>query len=162
MKEFNIIGKKAEGEDQQLYKMTIFASNTVVAKTRFFKAMRKTNKIKRSAAEIVSLEELKENGVLKARTYGVWIRVSSKNNPKNLYKEYRETSRIKAAAKCFQSLASLYKLRYHEVDIISMKELGLNELKREETRQFAEEGVRFPNVLPMKSRFRHEFVLKKE
>ncbi|OIR57046.1 MAG: 60S ribosomal protein L18A, partial [Amphiamblys sp. WSBS2006] len=91
MKEYRVVGRQADKEDAPLYMLTVFAKNHVIAKTKFFGAMSKINKIKRTKAEIVSVEELKEQKVLRARTYGVWIRINSNNNPKNIYKEFRET-----------------------------------------------------------------------
>eukprot|EP00917_Polyrhabdina_sp_WS-2016_P015292 GHVP01033295.1.p1 GENE.GHVP01033295.1~~GHVP01033295.1.p1 ORF type:complete len:166 (+),score=28.23 GHVP01033295.1:67-498(+) len=140
--------------------MNIFAKNTVVAKSKFYNSMSKNNKIKKCNTEILSITEPKEEGVLKARTYGVWLTLNSKNNPKKVYKEFRETSRVRTASKCYQVIAALYKLNYFNVDILSMAELTKEEIKRDDSKQFAEDGIRFPVITATEKPIRHGIVSK--
>lgn len=59
--EYQIVGRKLPSKDAatpQLFRMRIFAPNEVVAKSRFFYFLRKLKKIKKTAGEIVSINEV--------------------------------------------------------------------------------------------------------
>lgn len=155
MKEYQIVGKSSDPAETSLYKITIFANNEVVAKSRFFKYMSKINKIKKNSAEIVSIVQKNEKNLLKARSYGIWIQMKIKRSLKNLYKEYRETSRVNAVKKCFNSLYSLYKVKYFDIDIVSIVELKDDEIKKEEVKQFTKASIRFPNLFCSKKKTNH-------
>lgn len=58
LSEYQVIGRKLPGDDDptpKLYRMRLFAPNTVVAKSRFWYFLKKLRKVKKSAGEIVSL-----------------------------------------------------------------------------------------------------------
>lgn len=156
MKEFEICARHKDFVDGPIYKMAVFAKNDVVAKSRLFRVLSKTQKVKRASAEVVSVKELVDDRMLLARSYGVWIRVYSNNNPKNMYKEFRETSRARAAAACFAEMERLYKLSYFEVDIVQMAELTEETAKREEIKQYMNKDVKFPSVYPTEKPIRHK------
>jgi hypothetical protein len=59
--EYQVIGRKLPSEADatpKLYRMRLFAPNTVVAKSRFWYFLKKLRKVKKSAGEIVSLNEV--------------------------------------------------------------------------------------------------------
>jgi large subunit ribosomal protein L18Ae len=59
--EYQVIGRKLPSEAEptpKLYRMRLFANNTVVAKSRFWYFLKKLRKVKKSAGEIVSLNEV--------------------------------------------------------------------------------------------------------
>lgn len=59
--EYQVIGRHLPSEAQpapKLYRMRIFAPNTVVAKSRFWYFLMKLRKVKKANGEIVSLNEV--------------------------------------------------------------------------------------------------------
>ena len=61
MRQYNIVGRltpNAKNPNPNLYKMTIFAGNHVVAKSRFWYFTSMLRKIKKTHGEIVSCEEV--------------------------------------------------------------------------------------------------------
>lgn len=103
MREYQIVGRKlanANEANPQLFKMRIFAPNEVVAKSRFFYFLCKLKKVKKTAGEIVSINEVHEAKPMKIKNFGVWIRYDSRSGTHNMYKEYRELSRTDAIKSC--------------------------------------------------------------
>lgn len=103
MHEYQIIGRKLPSASEptpQLYKMRIFASNEIVAKSRFWYFLSKLKKVKRAAGEVVSFSEVLEKKPLKIKNFGIWLRYDSRSGTHNMYKEFREMSRADAVQSC--------------------------------------------------------------
>ena len=80
-REFRVIGRKLPTEDEPetpLYRMRIFAPDTVVAKSRFWYFLRQLRKFKKTTGEIVSVEEITEKKPLKIKNFGIWLRYDSR------------------------------------------------------------------------------------
>merc|ERR1712169_31070 len=96
LQEYQVIGRHLPTDANptpKLYRMRIFAPNTVVAKSRFWYFLMKLRKVKKSNGEIVSLNVIHEKRPLKVKNFGIWIRYDSRSGTHNMYKEYREMSR---------------------------------------------------------------------
>ena len=64
LKEYQVIGRHLPTETNptpKLYRMRIFAPNTVVARSRFWYFLMKLRKVKKSNGEIISINEVCEN-----------------------------------------------------------------------------------------------------
>ena len=62
LKEYQVIGRHLPtptNETPKLFRMRLFASNTVVAKSRFWYFLMKLRKVKKANGEIVSLNEVR-------------------------------------------------------------------------------------------------------
>ena len=62
LREYQVIGRHLPTEtnpNPKLYRMRIFAPNTVVAKSRFWYFLMKLRKVKKSNGEIISLNEVR-------------------------------------------------------------------------------------------------------
>jgi large subunit ribosomal protein L18Ae len=57
-----------------LYRMRIFATDQIVAKSRFWYFLRQLRKFKKTTGEIVSVEEIRERKPLKIKNFGIWLR----------------------------------------------------------------------------------------
>ena len=79
-----------------IYKMTVFAKNHVIAKSRFWVFIAKLKKVKRSRGEIIAVEHIKSGGPVKAKNYGILLRYNSRTGTHNVYKEFRDVSRVGA------------------------------------------------------------------
>lgn len=101
--EYQVIGRKLPTGTEptpQLYKMRIFAANEVVAKSRFWYFLSLLKKVKRSAGEIVSFNEIVEKKSLKIKNFGIWLRYDSRSGTHNMYKEFRAMTRSEAVQSC--------------------------------------------------------------
>lgn len=88
-----------------IYKMTVFAKNHVVAKSRFWVFIAKLKKVKKSRGEIIAVETVPQKGGIKARNYGILLRYNSRTGTHNVYKEFRDVSRVGAVQQLCMSLS---------------------------------------------------------
>jgi large subunit ribosomal protein L18Ae len=118
--EYQVIGRHLPSETNptpKLYRMRIFAPNTVVAKSRFWYFLMKLRKVKKSNGEIVSLNVIHEKRPLKVKNFGIWIRYDSRSGTHNMYKEYREMSRTDAVEALYQDMAARHRARFRSVHV---------------------------------------------
>jgi large subunit ribosomal protein L18Ae len=164
LKEFQVIGRKLpSGQERspQLYKMRIFAPNTVVAKSRFFYFICKLKKIKKTAGEIVSINQVHEKNPLKVKNFGIWIRYDSRTGTHNMYKEYREMSRAEAVAAMYKDLAARHRARFRSIHIIKVAELKNSEVRRPYIKQLLTPNLKFPLPHRVHRNFRPIFAGKR-
>lgn len=106
------MGRKLPSEKDPhppLYRMTIFAPDHVIAKSRFWYFTRKLKKIKKSAGEIVDIQEIQERKpAARVKNYGVWLRYNSRTGTHNMYREYRDLSTAAAVTSCCKSNLLLF------------------------------------------------------
>merc|ERR1719483_1113821 len=82
LKEYRVIGRKLPTESEPvtpLYRMRIFPTDQIVAKSRFWYFLRQLRKFKKTTGEIVSVEEIRERKPLKIKNFGVWLRYDSRS-----------------------------------------------------------------------------------
>ena len=164
MKEYQIVGRKLPSGSEptpQLYKMRIFASNEVVAKSRFWYFLRKLKKIKRSAGEVVALNEVLEKKPLKVKNFGVWLRYDSRSGTHNMYKEFREMSRADAVQACYTDMAARHRARFRSIHIIKVAELKASQVRRPYIQQLLDPKIKFPLPHRVVREFRPIFAAKR-
>src|SRR3954447_25565817 len=118
--EYQVIGRHLPTETNltpKLYRMRIFAPNTVVAKSRFWYFLMKLRKVKKSNGEIVSLNVIHEKRPMKVKNFGIWIRYDSRSGTHNMYKEYREMSRTDAVEALYQDMAARHRARFRSIHV---------------------------------------------
>lgn len=67
VKQYLVVGRAKPTEkdaEPKVYRMRVFAPNTVVAKSRFWSLMRKQKKIKHSHGELIALHEVPLSGFI--------------------------------------------------------------------------------------------------
>ena len=79
-----------------MYRMRIFAPNEVVAKSRFWYFLSKYHKMKKTTGEILAVNEIYEKKPNVVKNYAAFVRYDSRSGTHNLYKEYRDTTRVGA------------------------------------------------------------------
>ena len=129
----------------KVYKMTIFAPNRVVAKSRCWYFLSSLKKLKKANGQIVAIHEVHEP-VTTVKNYGIWIRYVSRSGIHNMYKEYRDTKLTGAVHQLYLEMASRHRARFSTIHIIRTAELTKEQVKRPLTLQFMKEGLRFPIV----------------
>ena len=128
-----------------IYRMRIFASDEIRAKSRFWYFAKRLNKIKAIHGEIVSVEEVTEKKTGHVKTYGITIRYETRNGITNMYREYRDTSLCGAVGRMYQDMAGRHRARSETIHIISTVALNTaSKVKRSNTAQFYNPKIKFP------------------
>lgn len=146
--EYQVIGRHLPTETNptpKLYRMRIFAPNTVVAKSRFWYFLMKLRKVKKSNGEIVSLNVISEKRPTKVKNFGIWIRYDSRSGTHNMYKEYREMSRTDAVEALYQDMAARHRSRFRSIHVLKVVELEkTDDVKRPYIKQLLAKDLKFP------------------
>ena len=111
----------------KLYRMRLFAPNEVVAKSRFWYFVGQYRKMKKGTGEIVSVHVISEKKPLKPKNFGIWLRYDSRSGIHNMYKEFRELSRVDAVHALYQDMAARHRARFRSVQILRVAEIEKTE-----------------------------------
>lgn len=148
LKEYQVIGRKLPSEidpEPKLYRMRIFASNTVIAKSRFWYFLTKLRRIKKAAGEIVSVSQVHEKRPTKVKNFGIWIRYDSRSGTHNMYKEFRDVTRAGAVQSLYQDMAARHRSRFRSIHVLKVVELEkTDDVKRQYIRQLLVPDLKFP------------------
>lgn len=148
LNEYQVIGRRLPTEavpEPKLFRMRIFAPNTVVAKSRYWYFLQKLYKVKKASGEIVTINAIADPTPTKVKTYGVWIRYESRSGIHNMYKEYRDVTRVGAVETMYQDLAARHRARFRNIHILKVVELQKTEdVKRQYVKQYMTKGLKFP------------------
>ncbi|KAN0067565.1 Ribosomal L18ae/LX domain containing protein [Elaphomyces granulatus] len=148
LNEYQVIGRHLPTETNptpKLYRMRIFAPNTVVAKSRFWYFLMKLKKVKKANGEIVSLNVIHEKRPLKIKNFGIWLRYDSRSGTHNMYKEFRELSRTAAIESLYQDMAARHRARFGSIHILRVVEINkLDSIRRPYIKQLLVENLKFP------------------
>lgn len=148
LQEYQVIGRHQPTEanpSPALYRMRIFAPNTVVAKSRYWYFLRGLKKVKKATGEIVAVNEISEKHPQKVKNFGIWIRYDSRSGTHNMYKEYRELSRTAAVEALYSDMAARHRARFRSIHILRVVEIEKNEdVKRPYLKQLITKNLSFP------------------
>ncbi|KAE8363850.1 ribosomal L18ae/LX protein domain-containing protein [Aspergillus caelatus] len=146
--EYQVIGRHLPTEANptpKLYRMRIFAPNTVVAKSRFWYFLTQLRKVKKANGEIVSLNVIPEKRHLKVKNFGIWIRYDSRSGTHNMYKEFREMSRTEAVEALYQDMAARHRARFGSIHILKVVEVdNVDSIRRPYIKQLLQKDLKFP------------------
>lgn len=78
------------------------------------------------------------------KNFGIWLRYDSRSGTHNMYKEYRNVSRVEAVASCYQEMASRHRATYQSIQIIRIAEVKSSELRRPYMKQLVDPELKFP------------------
>uniref|UniRef100_A0AC34RRT8 60S ribosomal protein L18a n=1 Tax=Panagrolaimus sp. JU765 TaxID=591449 RepID=A0AC34RRT8_9BILA len=147
LRQYIVIGRKLPTEadpNPRLYKMEIFASDPVVAKSRFWYFTSMLRRVKKTAGEIISCEEIHEKHVGSVKNYGIWLRYASRNAQHNMYREYRDVSRAGAVTQAYRDMGSRHRAQADRIQIIKVAEIKISECRRPAVKQFHDSKIKFP------------------
>jgi len=123
----------------------IFATNEVVAKSRFWYFLGKLRKIKKANGEIVSVNQIHEKKPQKVKNFGIWLKYDSRSGTHNMYKEYREMSRVAAVDALYQDMAARHRSRFRQVQILKVVEVEkADDIRRPYIKQLLTKNLKFP------------------
>ncbi len=148
LNEYQVIGRKLPTESvptPKLFRMRIFAPNDVVAKSRYWYFLQKLHKVKKASGEIVAVNLISEAKATKVKNFGIWIRYDSRSGTHNMYKEYRDVSRVGAVESLYQDLAARHRARFRSIHILKVVELEKTaDVKRQYIKQYLTPDLKFP------------------
>ncbi|KAK6464107.1 60S ribosomal protein L20 [Scheffersomyces coipomensis] len=148
LNEYQVIGRRLPTDsipEPKLYRMRIFAPNVVVAKSRYWYFLQKLHKVKKASGEIVSVNVIAEAHPTKVKNFGVWIRYESRSGIHNMYKEYRDVTRVGAVETMYQDLAARHRARFRNIHILKVVELEkTDDIRRQYVKQFLSKDLKFP------------------
>lgn len=148
IKQYLVAGRKLPSDkdpEPTIYRMRIFASDEVRAKSRFWYFLKKMNKIKKAVGEVVSIKEVREKKTSHVKTYGLFIRYENREDYTNMYREYRDTSLCGAVGRMYQDMAGRHRARANTVYIIHTSIIpSYEKVKRSAPAQFYDSKIKFP------------------
>ncbi|CCD24869.1 60S ribosomal protein eL20 NDAI_0E00530 [Naumovozyma dairenensis CBS 421] len=148
LKEYQVIGRRLPTEsvpEPKLFRMRIFASNEVVAKSRYWYFLQKLHKVKKASGEVVSINQIHEAHPTKVKNFGVWVRYDSRSGTHNMYKEIRDVSRVAAVDTLYQDMAARHRTRFRSIHILKVAEIEKTaDVKRQYVKQFLTKDLKFP------------------
>eukprot|EP01115_Flamella_aegyptia_P002533 TRINITY_DN136622_c0_g1_i1.p1 TRINITY_DN136622_c0_g1~~TRINITY_DN136622_c0_g1_i1.p1 ORF type:complete len:189 (-),score=27.06 TRINITY_DN136622_c0_g1_i1:75-614(-) len=145
--EYQIVGRKMPSELQPeppIFRMRIFAKDSVKAKSRFWYFLSKYHKMKKTTGEILSVNEIFENRPQKLKNFAIWARYESRSGTHNLYKEFRDITRTGAVQQFYLDMAGRHRVRSKSAQIIQVQEISSTACKRPNMQEFFNSSIKFP------------------
>ncbi|RNA15616.1 60S ribosomal L18a [Brachionus plicatilis] len=155
LKQYRVVGRRLPNEKEPnppLYQMKIFATNTVVAKSRFWYFVRLLKNVKKANGEIVSCSLIFEKKPLKVKNFAIWLRYDSRSGTHNMYREYRDLTTESAVTQCYRDMGARHRARGHSIQIMRVEEIPANKCRRPNVTQFHTSKIRFPLTHRVKMR----------
>eukprot|EP00727_Mastigamoeba_balamuthi_P007907 m51a1_g3737 putative 60S ribosomal protein L20e (190) ;mRNA; r:40904-41731 len=146
VREYMVIGRKADvaaDQPNKIYRMRIFAPNAVVARSRFWYFVARLRRVKRANGEILACHEIRETKPTQIKNFGIFLRYNSIHGTHNIYKEFRDVSRVGAVQQLYTDMASHHQASNTNIHIIDVKELETKQIKRKSVLQFLNQKIRF-------------------
>ncbi|NP_001359411.1 60S ribosomal protein L18a [Zea mays] len=133
-------------EHPKIYRMKLWATNEVRAKSKFWYFLRKLKKVKKSNGQMLAINEIFERNPTTIKNYGIWLRYQSRTGYHNMYKEYRDTTLNGAVEQMYNEMASRHRVRSPCIQIIKTATVHFKLCKRDNTKQFHNSAIKFPLV----------------
>merc|ERR1711970_1540132 len=146
LREFVITGRKLPSDSQPnppIYKMQIFANDTVAAKSRFWYFVSFYKKVNKTAGEIVECNEITEKHLGCVKNYGVWIRYDSRSTSENMYREYRDISLASAVTQMHRDMAGRHRARPGSIQILKAQKVNSKDCRRPQNLQMHNSNIKF-------------------
>ncbi|KAL4366765.1 hypothetical protein GQ457_05G005190 [Hibiscus cannabinus] len=148
--QYQVVGRGLPTESDEhpkIYRMKLWATNEVRAKSKFWYFLRKLKKVKKSNGQVLAINEIFEKNPTKIKNYGIWLRYQSRTGYHNMYKEYRDTTLNGAVEQMYTEMASRHRVRFPCIQIIKTATIPAKLCKRDNTKQFHNSKIKFPLVV---------------
>ncbi|UKK01815.2 60S ribosomal protein L18 [Theileria orientalis] len=149
--QYHIVGRAAptkKNPNPNTYRMSVFAKNSVLAKSRFWYFMKRLNKAKRSGGEILSCNRLNESKKGRVKNFGVLLRYNSRTGTHNMYKEYRDLTKTGAVSQMYGDMAGRHRARSNCIQVIKVGEVKDEDCKKPKVMQLHGKKLKFPILRP--------------
>ncbi|CBI30856.3 hypothetical protein PVL29_013227 [Vitis rotundifolia] len=145
--QYQVVGRALPSESDEhpkIYRMKLWATNEVRAKSKFWYFLRKLKKVKKSNGQVLAINEIFEKNPTTIKNYGIWLRYQSRTGYHNMYKEYRDTTLNGAVEQMYAEMASRHRVRSPCIQIIKTATIPAKLCKRESSKQFHNSKIKFP------------------
>jgi large subunit ribosomal protein L18Ae len=145
--QYQVVGRanpKSEDDVPKVYRVKLWSTDEVRAKSKFWYFLRKLKKVKKSHGQILSINEIFEKKPTTIKNFGLWIRHQSRSGYHNMYKEYRDVTLNGAVEQMYSEMASRHRVRFSCIQIIKTATIPVALCKRESTKQFHDSKIKFP------------------
>uniref|UniRef100_A0A8R1TVP5 60S ribosomal protein L18a n=1 Tax=Onchocerca volvulus TaxID=6282 RepID=A0A8R1TVP5_ONCVO len=147
LREFVVVGRKlpsAKEQNPPIYKMQIFATNHVIAKSRFWYFTSMLRRVKKANGEILECKEVFEKRPGHIKNYGIWLRYDSRTNHHNMYREYRDNTVAGAVTQCYRDMGARHRAQADRIQIIKVQVIKASDCKRAAVKQYHSSKICFP------------------
>ncbi|DBA72058.1 hypothetical protein WJX79_004475 [Trebouxia sp. C0005] len=137
--QYQVVGRHlptANDENPQIYRMKLWATDAVRAKSKFWYFLRKLRKVKKANGQVLAVNEITEKYPTKIKNFGVWVRYQSRTGYHNMYKEYRDVTLNGAVEQLYDEMGSRHRVRPPLLNIIKTATVPNDHCKRDNTKQF--------------------------
>eukprot|EP00918_Siedleckia_nematoides_P060127 GHVU01131149.1.p1 GENE.GHVU01131149.1~~GHVU01131149.1.p1 ORF type:complete len:142 (+),score=14.50 GHVU01131149.1:179-604(+) len=120
MTEWEIVGRAAPTKklpEPKVYRMHLFSRNDVLAKSKFWYFMKKLNKAKRTGGEILSVKRVLEKHPTCVKNWAVWLRYDSRTGTHNMYKEYRDLTKVGAISQMYAEMSGRHRAQSSSIQV---------------------------------------------
>eukprot|EP01017_Pseudomicrothorax_dubius_P001255 TRINITY_DN0_c4061_g1_i2.p1 TRINITY_DN0_c4061_g1~~TRINITY_DN0_c4061_g1_i2.p1 ORF type:complete len:187 (-),score=53.89 TRINITY_DN0_c4061_g1_i2:20-580(-) len=132
-------------KEPAVFSMRIFAANEVLAKTKFWRQMRRQNKFKKANGEILAVNEIHERNPRRVKTYGIVARYQSRTGIHNMYREYRDLTLNGAIGQLYTDMSGRHRAPHATIEIVRTAIINkASEIRRDNIRQFYNSRIKFP------------------
>ncbi|KAG6607980.1 3-hydroxyisobutyryl-CoA hydrolase-like protein 5, partial [Cucurbita argyrosperma subsp. sororia] len=155
--QYQVVGRALPSEADEhpkIYRMKLWGTNEVRAKSKFWYFLRKLKKVKKSNGQVLAINEIFEKNPTKIKNYGIWLRYQSRTGYHNMYKEFRDTTLNGGVEQMYNEMASRHRVRCPCIQIIKTATVPAKLCKRESTKQFHDSKIKFPLVFKKHFEFR--------
>lgn len=145
--QYQVVGRAlptATNETPKAYRMKLWATNEVRAKSKFWYFLRKLQKVKKAHGQLLAINEIFEKYPTTIKNYGIWVRYQSRTGYHNMYKEYRDLTLNGAVEQMYDEMASRHRVRFPCIQIIKTATIPVSLCKRVNTKQFHNSKIKFP------------------
>merc|ERR1719469_791011 len=149
VRQFYVVGRALATEtnsDPELYRMRIFARDTVLARSKFWYHMKRQHKVRKIQGEIISTTEVFEKKAGAIRNYGIFLRYLTRADTVNMYKEYRDVTLCGAVSQMYMEMSGRHSAALDSVQIIRTSVVENQNVRRPQIRQFTSEKINFPKT----------------
>merc|ERR1712233_8365 len=147
LREFLVTGRKLPSAGQTsppVYRVRLFAPDTIAAKSRFWYFVSYYKKVNKTAGEIISVKKVSEKSPTVVKNFGIWVRYDSRSGTHNMYREYRDTQTSGAVTQCYRDMGARHRARPGSIQILKAARIAGSAAKRPQTLQMLNGSIRFP------------------
>jgi len=153
LRQYYIVGRALPTEktpNPQLYRMRVFSSNPVLARSKFWYHMKRQHKIRKIQGEVISTSEIFEKKTGAIRNYGIVLRYLTRTGTVNMYKEYRDSSLCGAVSQMYLEMSGRHSANHDTIQVIRTSVIQDSELRRAQVSQYTGAQIKFPKTNNLK------------
>ena len=136
-----------ENANPEIMAVRVYAPNAAFARSKFWKTTRILKRIKKTRGEILKVQEIFEQGRVKAKNYAIFLKYRSHTGVHNCVKEFRAVSLKSAIDQMYNEMGGNYRRSKSTIEIIKTMELTEDQMKlrNPRCRQWLDvENIQFP------------------